>query len=279
MLALLRESGESMAVPPTIQALLAARLDLLDAADRRVLECGAVEGRVFHHGAVQTLAPDESQLTARLVRLIQGELIRPDIAELPGEEAYRFRHDLVRDAAYDGLPKTIRAEFHEQLANWLVQRAPGRELDEIVAYHLEQAYRCRVDTQSLDDDGDRLARRASDLLAAVGRRALERGDAPAGSALLERALSLAPDDDGRTPGLLLDLGSALIAMGDLDHAKARLAESVESARAVDDVAIAHQASVALAGVRFWTTSDRLGGVSALRAAIDDVDPGLRGTRR
>ena len=272
MVTLLRESGESTAVPPTIQALLAARLDLLEGADRRVLECGAVEGRVFHHGAVQTMAPDESQLTARLMRLVQGELIRPDIAQLQGEDAYRFRHELVRDAAYEGLPKASRAVLHERLADWLVQRAPDRELDEIVAYHLEQAYRCLVETQSLDDDSYRLAARASELLGAVGRRALDRGDAPAGCALLERALSQVPDDAASAPGLLLDLGSALIAVGNLEKAEARLAESVRSARANDDAVIAQQASVALAGVRSWTTSDHLRGVSDLRAAIADAIP-------
>ena len=65
MLALVRESGDGeIAVPPTIQALLAARLDQLDSSERSVLECGAVEGRVFHRGAVQALAPDEPQLSS-----------------------------------------------------------------------------------------------------------------------------------------------------------------------------------------------------------------------
>src|SRR5205085_6041250 len=100
MLALLRASGGGeVTVPPTIQALLAARLDQLDPAERSVLECGAVEGRVFHVGAVQALAPEEPQLQARLTALVRKELVRPDRPQLPGEDALRFRHLLIRDAA------------------------------------------------------------------------------------------------------------------------------------------------------------------------------------
>ena len=90
MVAMLHEShGGDVAVPPTIQALLAARLDQLDPPDRNV-PSGSVEGRVFHRGAVQALAPDESQLTTRLTALVRKELVRPDKSQLPGEDAFRF---------------------------------------------------------------------------------------------------------------------------------------------------------------------------------------------
>src|SRR5204862_4853926 len=88
MLALMREAGDAdIIVPPTIQALLAARLDQLHASDRNVLECGAVEGRVFHRGAVQALSPDEPQVPERLVSLVRKELVRPDTTRLPGDDA------------------------------------------------------------------------------------------------------------------------------------------------------------------------------------------------
>ena len=143
MVALVQESGGGeVTVPPTIRALLAARLDQLDVSERDVLERGAIEGRIFHRSAVQALAPEDSQVTARLTSLVRKEFVRPDKSELPGEDAFRFRHLLVRDAAYDGLPKAARAELHERFAGWLVEH--GRdlvELDEIVGYHLEQACR------------------------------------------------------------------------------------------------------------------------------------------
>ena len=74
-------------VPPTLRALLAARLDQLEPPERRVLERGAVEGEVFHRGAVQALAPDETEVLPRLTALVRHELIRPERPQLPGEDA------------------------------------------------------------------------------------------------------------------------------------------------------------------------------------------------
>ena len=78
------EAGDEVEVPPTLKALLAARLDQLDPAERRVLERGAVEGEVFHRGAVQALGPEEAQVTPRLAALVRRELIRPDTAQFAG---------------------------------------------------------------------------------------------------------------------------------------------------------------------------------------------------
>ena len=144
MLAMADEAGDEVEVPPTLKALLAARLDQLDAAERRVLERGAVEGEVFHRGAVQALGPEETQVTPRLAALVRRELIRPDTAQFAREDGFRFRHLLIRDAAYDALPKASRAELHERFADWLEQRGEELvELDEILGYHLEQAARYR----------------------------------------------------------------------------------------------------------------------------------------
>lgn len=196
MLALVRDSGGGqIEVPPTIQALLAARLDQLDPAERSVLECGSVEGRIFHRGAVAALADGEGQVEQRLVALVRKELVRPDRGQLPGDEAYRFRHLLIRDAAYDALPKAVRAELHARFADWLDARSSDLvESDEIVGYHLEQAYRYRVELGLGGDETDDLGRRAAERLGAAGERAALRHDAPAGAALYERTLRLAPDD-------------------------------------------------------------------------------------
>src|SRR5262249_43996202 len=147
MVALVRESGGAeVVVPPTIQALLAARLDQLDTAERVVLERGAVEGGVFHRGAVEALAPEEEHVPARLTTLVRKELVRPERTQLAGDQAFRFRHLLIRDAAYDALPKGLRADLHERFAVWLDEHAADLiELDEIVGYHLEQACRYRYE--------------------------------------------------------------------------------------------------------------------------------------
>jgi class 3 adenylate cyclase len=111
MIGLLRDApGSDVPVPPTIQALLAARLDQLDPAERAVLQRGAIEGRVFHRGAVQSLAPDETRMGSRLAALVRKDLLRPERSHLAGEEAYRFRHLLIRDAAYETLSKAARAD-------------------------------------------------------------------------------------------------------------------------------------------------------------------------
>jgi len=195
MVALVRESkDENVRVPPTIQALLAARLDQLDTHERHVLESGSIEGRLFHRGAVEALDPEELHMTTRLTALVRKDLVRPDKPELPGEDAFRFRHLLIRDAAYEALPKSTRGDLHERFALWLEEfGADLPELDEILGYHFEQAVRYR---QELDQPVDAsICSSGRDHLAAAGRRATQRGDFHAGANLLLRAdeLPLAPD--------------------------------------------------------------------------------------
>ncbi len=191
MLAMADEAGGEVIVPPTLQALLAARLDMLETAERSVLERGAVEGEIFHRGAVQTLAPEETQVTPRLAALVRKELIRPDKPQLAGEDGFRFRHLLIRDAAYDALPKAIRADLHQRFAAWLEERGVDLvELDEILGYHLEQACRYRVELGLPLHAG--LLQPARQRLAAAGRRALLRLDSAASVSLLQRAVALLP---------------------------------------------------------------------------------------
>jgi class 3 adenylate cyclase/tetratricopeptide (TPR) repeat protein len=180
-------------VPPTLQALLASRLDQLDPPERSVLERGAVEGEVFHHGVVQALTPDEPRLTARLTALVRKELVRPDRPVFAGEDAFRFRHLLMRDAAYEGLPKAERAVLHAQFADWLADHgAELVELDELVGYHLEQAIRYRQELGQRDEHG--LARRAGERLRVAGSTAALREDFRAAFNLLQRAAELLPDE-------------------------------------------------------------------------------------
>jgi class 3 adenylate cyclase/tetratricopeptide (TPR) repeat protein len=186
MLAMAHEQ-EDVEVPPTLKALLAARLDQLDEPERRVLERGSIEGELFHRGAVQALVPEEPQVTARLTSLVRRELVRPDRAQLAGDDGFRFRHLLIRDAAYDALPKGVRAELHERFADWLVSHPELVELDEIVGYHLEQAVRHR---HELGQPAEALALRAGERLAAAGRLALWREDRRSARTLLKRALDL-----------------------------------------------------------------------------------------
>jgi class 3 adenylate cyclase/tetratricopeptide (TPR) repeat protein len=232
IVAFVKESGGGdVTVPPTIHALLAARLDQLDAEERSVLERGAVEGRVFHRSAVQALDGDEPQLQTRLLSLVRKQLLRPESKPLRDDEAYRFRHILIRDAAYGALPKATRADLHERLANWLEDgRAGPSEGDEIVGHHLEQAARYK---QELGFPDPVLAARAGETVAAAGRRALWRGDNLAAATLLARAVELLRPTRLDVP-LELDLASATSAQPTPEAAVAIAEAAAERSLAVGD---------------------------------------------
>ena len=194
MLVLAQQSRSGdVTVPPSIQALLVARLDQLDPSERHVLERGSIEGEVFHRGGVAALGRGETRLDDSLIALVRKDLLRPELAQLAGEDGYRFRHLLIRDAAYEALPKATRAELHELFASWLERHGAALvELDEIVGYHLEQAVRYRRELGPVSDDVRETATRAGELLARAGRRAHDRGDRAAAIVLYERAEQLLP---------------------------------------------------------------------------------------
>jgi class 3 adenylate cyclase len=252
MLAIAQEGGE-VAVPPTIQALLAARLDQLDPGEREVLERGAVEGQVFHRGAVVALAPGE-QVDPQLVTLVRKDLVRPERALLPEDDAYRFRHLLIRDTAYEALPKATRAELHERFATWLeAHGADLVELDEILGYHLEQAYRYRAELGPLDGAAAELADRAAARLLASADRALERGDASATVGLLTRATDLLSAGDPRRLMTELELAKALGEQGDLERALEQVAEIVAAAREQGNVRVVERGR--LVAIEFGTQTE------------------------
>jgi predicted ATPase len=242
MLALFRErgGGEEIEVPPTIHALLQARIDSLDADERLVIERGSVEGQVFHRGSVAMLAPEPVRPTieSHLSKLVRKELIRPDRGTFPDDEAFRFRHLLIRDAAYESLPKATRAELHERFADWLT----GHDLieqDEILGYHLGQAHRYRAELDPQDPRLRELGSRAARHLATGGRTALGRGDYNAGRMLLQRAALLFPSDDEARFASIPDLAVALWEVGQQADARVYLAEAKQAA----DPAVVAMASI------------------------------------
>jgi class 3 adenylate cyclase/tetratricopeptide (TPR) repeat protein len=245
MLAMVRDrgAGGDISVPPTIQALLQARIDSLDGDVRVVMERGAVEGEVFHRGTVAELSPADVRdgVETHLATLIRKELIRSTTPTFPEDEAFRFRHLLIRDAAYESLPKATRAELHEHFADWLSSHDLV-ERDEIVGYHLEQAHRYRAELDGSDPVLDDLARRASANLAAAGEAALERGDMNAGRSLFGRATSLLPEDDATRLALAPDFASTLFEGGEEEGAWRVLSEAARAA----DLGIRSRATVTMA---------------------------------
>jgi class 3 adenylate cyclase/tetratricopeptide (TPR) repeat protein len=228
MLALATEGSQAEAIPPTIHALLAARLDRLPSEERAVLERAAVIGREFTAGAVNSLSGDQP-VGSTLLSLVRRDLIEPDRSLIPGDDGFRFRHILIRDEAYLGVAKAGRAELHERYADWLARSAG--ELDEIIGYHQERAFRYRQELGSPDDS---LSAQAGERLARAGRRAVGRGDLPAAVTLLTRAAALLPDSHEQRREILPILGGALMRTGDFTRAERFLDEALESAKAAGD---------------------------------------------
>jgi class 3 adenylate cyclase/tetratricopeptide (TPR) repeat protein len=285
LLAFQAENGsadEELVVPPTIQALLAARIDRLGPGERAVVERASVEGRSFHRGAVSALLPEGARAAVGgdLMSLVRKELIRPDRAEFAGDDGFRFVHVLVQDAAYASMAKELRAELHEGYAGWLEAAASGRmgEYEEILGYHLEQAYRYRAELGPIDHRGRELGRRAAERLAAAAERANYRGDAPAQANLLSRSVGLLPPGDATRLELLAELGNSLIVVGDFARAEVVLAEAIDVAGASENSAAGARARIARADLDHLTGSvavpelrrEAEGAIRALEAAGDDL---------
>jgi class 3 adenylate cyclase/tetratricopeptide (TPR) repeat protein len=229
---------ETINVPPGIHALLAARLERLDVDERVVLGRAAVMGQIFYVTALEELAPPAlaGRTPSVLLELVRKELVRPGRSDFVDEEAFEFRHLLIRDAAYDALSKEFRADLHARFADWLERTAGDRlvEYTEIVGWHLEQAHLYLSELGPLGERGTELARRAADRLAAAGWTASARGDVFGGVKLRWRALALMTADDPRRSQLLADLGDALLWSGRFDEADRALVEAIELADRAGD---------------------------------------------
>ena len=262
MVALAREDG-SVGVPATVQALLQARIDQLGGEERVVIERGAVEGEVFHRSAVLELART-LDVEPQLIGLVRKELIHPAPTQLTGDQAFRFRHLLIRDAAYAALPKETRAELHERFADWLESHAQELiELDEIVGYHLEQAARYR---RELGRAARNIERRAGHHLAAAGRRAGNRGDAPGAMNLLDRAVALLPEDDDGHVAAYLD--RLMLLMSSEDAAERQ--RMIEGLEARPDPALAMYGRLARLELRLWSEP-----VDAVRETESTTEEAIR----
>jgi DNA-binding SARP family transcriptional activator/tetratricopeptide (TPR) repeat protein len=254
LLALSREAPDVAwgDTPPSVEALLASRLDRLDPRELAVLRRASVIGRRFTREELADLTPREE------LRRTEHELA--DLAERAlvhvREHVFAFHHVLVRDVAYRSIPKSERVDLHELAARGLDRRNGA---DELVGYHLEQAYRALVDVAPADEHAQRLAAGASARLGNAGVRAWKRADAPAAVNLLSRAVALSPETDTLT----CELGVALLVTGEVDGAKSVLANATGAA----DERVAARARLELAHVRSLTEPDR---ADELVAAADEA---------
>jgi class 3 adenylate cyclase/tetratricopeptide (TPR) repeat protein len=237
------------AVPPSIQALIAARLDLLSREERAVVEPASVIGLVFPEPAVEELVPDAIRplLSQHLGTLNRKQFVRPADAGMAADDtdAYRFHHILIRDTAYNALLKRARATLHERFVAWAEQvnreRDREQEFEEILGYHLEQAYRYRSELGPIDAEGRAIGIRAAQRLGAAGRRAFARGDLPAAVNLLGRAVLLRVEGDPDRIELQVDLGEAQLEQGLFAEATATLEEASAAAAGIADARLESRA--------------------------------------
>ena len=249
------ENGDAQ-VPTTIRALLAARLDRLAPAQRGVMQAASVEGRLFHRAAVLGLVDDPTGVDDVLDALVSYELIAPDESLFAGDQAFRFGHALIRDAAYDALPKRDRARLHELLADSIDERSGERRAEhmEVVGYHLEQAHRSLSELGPLDDHGQAVGRRGGEVLADAGHRAGARGDHAAAANLLGRARPLLPGELVRERDIDPLRARALFECGDLVTASVELEAAVADALAAADDRAATRARLELIELRAATAT-------------------------
>jgi class 3 adenylate cyclase/predicted ATPase len=253
LLAMLLENPD-LEAPPTLDALLGARLDRLPEDERAAAERGAVEGQVFHRGAVEALSEQREAVPGALDGLEAKELVRATESGVAGDAAFRFRHILIRDAAYRGLAKRLRATLHERYARWLELVVGDRvaEYGEILGFHLEQAYRYRAELGPVDSGARGLGVEAAGWLSATANRAFVRGDMRSAADLLRRSVSLLDGDATARLELLPELSKALRYSGDAAAGGRVLAEAAELASTVGDPRLEAKVAVESAFLGLYT---------------------------
>jgi DNA-binding SARP family transcriptional activator len=278
ILAMLAEGpapGNEVPIPPTIQAVLASRLDRLGPGERAVIERAAVVGKEFWREAVVDQLPEDARPFAsrHLDALVDKELLDPARSHLAARESFRFRHVLIQQATYRAIPKRLRATFHERVAGW-IEESVGEgtaEHAETAGYHLEQTYLYRSELGPATDDDRELARRAAELLGWAGGRAFRRGDMPASANLLGRSVSLHAADDPARLELLPDLGYALFEIGELEPANDVLADAIELARARGDRGVEWNARVKRGNATMYTDPEDMDADGLIRDAHTAIE--------
>jgi class 3 adenylate cyclase/tetratricopeptide (TPR) repeat protein len=249
-----------IAVPPTINALLASRLDRLAPEERSVIDAASVIGLMFSRSAVRELVAEQlrDRVPALLDSLGGKQLLQADPSARDGEEDFRFQHILIRDAVYNALLKRNRATLHEKFVDWgeRINRDRDRtEYEEILGYHLEQAHSFLAQLGPLDDHGRQLGARAFAKLSTTGRRAFGRGDMPAAANLLRRAVELLPEGDSQRIALLPDLGEAFMETGEFAWARVYLEQAIDRPADPGDGLVSARARLVSALVHAYARSD------------------------
>ncbi|HWI10701.1 MAG TPA: tetratricopeptide repeat protein, partial [Burkholderiaceae bacterium] len=269
------ERYAEIAVPPTIQALLEARLDRLAREERVTVEPASVIGMQFALPAVTALAPEAARahVGERLATLAHKQFIQPAESS-EGDVLYRFHHHLVRETVYGGLLKRSRATLHIDFVRWAdrvnAERGRALEFEEILGYHLEQAHRYLRELGPLDEQGLAIGLDAARRLTAAARRAFARGDMHAAANLYRRAVALLPGTDANRLALLPELGETLMELGDFDDARQVLDEAAASAEQSGNQRIRASARIVRMLVRLYSAETGDWSSAALQVAEETI---------
>ncbi|MDQ2983720.1 MAG: AAA family ATPase [Actinomycetota bacterium] len=264
---MVRESEDTCSVdgvPDTLQALIAARIDRLPAAEKAVLQRAAVIGRTFWSGAISHLAPEFDDVAEVIDDLLIRDFVLPEArSTISGEEAFRFKHVLIREVAYSGLSKTGRADLHARFAEWLRERTGG-ELLEIRAYHLDQAVTL---LEELDGAApDELTHEAAAALEGAGKRALAREANRSARKLFVRAVELEPTLERR-----YQAARSAWRLSDLPAVSIEMERVRVDAEEAPDNALEARALTALAEVGLFREADVAKAEELGRAALEAAD--------
>ena len=261
----------SVPPPPSVRALLEARIDRLPPAERALIGAAAVAGYEFGDDDLVDVTPDlqAEQRREGLDQLVSRDLLSIERTGRSGR-TYRFHHILLRDVAELALPKAARARDHRRAGEGLVARAGERltEVEEIVAYHLETAFQLERELGTADVE---LGGRAAHHLEAAGRRALGREDVAAAAGLLGRALDCLPAEDPRRIELAWLRVGPLVSLGRLSDAKAQIADAWQVADALDDEVGRLRLTVAAEQVGWHADPDHHDNERLTRVALDAIE--------
>ena len=235
-----RPSGgpiDQIPVPSSLTALIGSRLDRLSASDRQIAGDASVIGETFWLGAVEFLHSNGTDIPAALGVLTGRDIVRPQpTSTMAGESEYAFGHALMREVAYQRIPKARRARLHERCGDWIA-RATGGDDDhvEFVAYHLEQA--CRLARDVGRSAGTPPVLRAVTALKRAGNKAMNREGLREAERFFARALDVVGDGFPEVRAeVALSRARALWSLGQMDEAldsMAQIAGSAEQLGRVD----------------------------------------------
>jgi class 3 adenylate cyclase/tetratricopeptide (TPR) repeat protein len=279
----IREEGSKdvQTLPETVHAVLAARLDSLSAAERRVLQHASVVGQTFWEGSLAGIEEEGIDLHDALAALQEKDLVAPSAgSRLAGEHEYAFKHVLIRDVAYSTLPKSVRAWKHAQVGGFIEERSADRSegVVAMVADHYGRAAALGADTEMDQSELERINEKALSALEAAGDAAASLYSNQEALSHYETALSVTGEPGSGRADPAVDariaekLGDVALRLGRVDQATEVWGECLDFHRREEDLARVGDLHRKI-GAGLWHKGDREGSIEHYQKGIDLLKDG------